>query len=128
MGDMVARIAFGLGGLYDFGLGVIFVLFGPAIYRYEAMTPPNHPAYIQFPALTMMIAGAMFFQVAKNPRANRSIMLYGVALKSSFISVVSWHALHHDMPATWFPYAWIDLVFLILFVTSWWLTGRPTNE
>ena len=37
------------------------------------VTPPNHWAYVQFPAALLVIFGLMFVAIAQDPVANRGI-------------------------------------------------------
>ncbi len=119
------RAVFALSGVYDALLGLTFFLFGYHIYGAFGVPPPNHPGYIQFPALLLVVFGAMFLQIAADPVARRELMLYGMALKVAYCGVVFWHAIKHNMPTMWLPFAWIDVVFLVLFAAAWQST-RPT--
>jgi hypothetical protein len=110
-------------GLYDAILGAAFLLFGPQIFRYAAVTPPNHFGYIHFPALLLIIFGVMFLRIATDPLKNRELMLYGVALKASYCGVVFWYDLATGIPRLWLPWAWADLLFLVLFIIAWLRTG-----
>ena len=122
------KAVFFASGVYDFGLGLLFLLFGLAIYRHVGIAPPNHHFYIQFPALLMMIFGVMFFEVGRNPEGGRNLMLYGAALKASFSALILWHAMRHAMPSFWVPFGWIDAAFLVLFLAAWNATARRTAE
>jgi hypothetical protein len=113
------RIVFAASGLYDGLLGAAFLLYGPAIYQAAAIPPPNHVAYVEFPALLLILFAVMFFRVAQDPLARRELMPYGMGLKASYAGVVLWHAAHHGMPMLWIPFAWTDLAFLILFYAAW---------
>jgi hypothetical protein len=46
-------------------------------------------------------------------------MLYGMALKVSYCSVAFWHQFHGGIPLMFVPWAWADLVFLMLFFVAW---------
>ena len=113
------KALFVIAGFYDVVLGAGFLVFGLDIFRIVRVTPPNHVGYIQFPALLLIIFGAMFFRVAANPLKNRELMLYGMGLKIAYSGVTFWHALHGGIPFFWLPWAWADLGFLILFVIAW---------
>ena len=89
------------------------------IYQAYAVTPPNHNAYVQFPAALLLIFAAMFFRIARDPMANRDLILYGIALKISYCSIAFWYFFTTDIPMMWMPFAWADLVFLGLFLYAW---------
>ena len=120
------KVLFVIAGIYDVALGVAFLFSGLSIFRIAGVTPPSHIGYVQFPALLLIIFGWMFFRVADNPVRNRDVMLYGVALKASYSGVVLGHAVHGRMPMLFLPWAWADLVFLVLFLLAWKQTEKAT--
>ncbi len=121
------RGLFIVAGLYDGILGLAFWLFGPALFDAFNVTPPNHFGYVQFPAMLLVIFGAMFFQVARNPAAHRSLILYGIALKCAYSGIVFYYDFKTGIPHMWIPWAWADIVFLILFIVAW-MHLRPANQ
>jgi hypothetical protein len=64
--------------LYDGLLGLAFVFFPLAIFAYYGVEPPNHPAYVQFPALLLLIFAALFLRIAGNPVKNYHLIPYGI--------------------------------------------------
>jgi hypothetical protein len=106
-------------GIYDGLLGAAFLIAWSALFRYFEVTPPNHPGYVQFPALLLIIFALMFFAVAVDPVRNRNLIPYGVLLKVAYCGTVFWYWFTQGIPNMWKPFAWIDLVFAILFVWSW---------
>ena len=126
MGVRLARLFFGFSALYDLVLGVAFLLFWREIYRLGNVTLPGHPIYIQFPSLLMMIVAVMFFRVAQNPRESRELMLYGAALKASFVGLIFWHTFQHTVPPFWFTFGCLDSVLLAGFLAAWRLTPPPS--
>ena len=128
MNDKLTKTLFVVAGLYDGILGVAFLLFPLAIFAMYGVEPPNHIAYVQFPALLLIIFAAMFFQVARNPVKNRGLILYGCALKISYCSMVFWYQATSVIPDMWIPWAWIDLVFLLLFVFVYRNLGRQAQQ
>lgn len=108
-----------LSALYDGLLGAAFLLFGGALFGYFGVEPPNHMAYIQFPALILLIFAAMFFAVAADPVRNRNLIPYGIGLKLAYSGTVLWYALTGVMPSMWRPFAWADFAFLVLFAVAW---------
>jgi hypothetical protein len=119
MNRKLTRVVFFASGIYDGALGVAFLFFAPDLFRILNVTPPNHFGYVHFGALMLILFAAMFFQIASDPACYRSLILYGAGLKASYTGVVFWHQLHGGLPAFWIPWAWADLVFLILFLAAW---------
>ena len=119
---------FYLSAIYDGGLGLLFLLFWPAVFRWAGVTPPNHGGYVQFPALLLIIFAGLFLQIARDPVKNRDLIPYGIALKIAYSGIVFWHDLTTGVPSMWIWCAWADLVFLILFVTAWTRLGADERS
>ena len=109
------RALFVVGGLYDGVLGLAFLLAGPVIFDHFGVVQPNHPGYVQFSALLLLVFACMFFAVAAKPYANRNLILYGILLKLSYSGIVFYYWLTSGVPAMWKPFALVDLVFAALF-------------
>ena len=109
---------FFIAALYDAVLGGAFVLFWPSIFAHFNITPPNHPGYVQFPGLLLIIFGLIFLRIAGDPDANRSLIPYGIALKIAYSGLVFRYELTSGVPAMWIWCAWIDVAFLLLFVVA----------
>jgi hypothetical protein len=114
--------------LYDAVLGLAFLFFAGSIFQAFAVTPPNHPAYVQFPALLLIIFGAMFFAIARDPVKNRDLIWYGIGLKIAYCGSVFFHQVTGGVPFMWQPWAWADLVFLALFFVAWRSLGAPAAK
>jgi hypothetical protein len=110
---------FTLAALYDGVLGLAFVFFPLAIFAFYGVEPPNHPAYVQFSALLLIIFAAMFARIASDPARHHDLIPYGIALKASYSGLAFWYSATQGIPSMWIPWAWADLVFLILFVIAW---------
>lgn len=109
---------FVVAGLYDGILGLLFVLFPLQLFSLAKVTPPNHVGYVQFPALLLIVFAIMFFSIAKNPLANRSLILYGILLKISYSGVVLFHWFSVTIPPMWVVFAFLDLGFLVMFIVA----------
>jgi len=120
------RILLILSGLYDGLLGVVVVVAPSALFTAFHVTPPNHFGYVQFPALMLIIFGVMFLRAAANPVARRELIAYGIALKASYSGLVFWYQFHGGVPNLWIPWAWADLLFLVLFFLAWRQAGAQT--
>jgi hypothetical protein len=116
---MFNRVLFVIAGLYDGLLGLAFLLFGPRLFAYYQVTPPNHYGYIHFPALLLILFGAMFFRIASDPVRYRDLIPMGIGLKAAYAGTVFYYALNGGLPQMWMPFAWADTGFLLLFVVSW---------
>ena len=114
-----------ISALYDGILGIAFLFFWGAIFQGFGVEPPNHPAYVQFPALLLLIFAAMFFRIANDPIRNRELILYGVGLKVAYSGTAFWYQLTGGIPFMWIPWAWADLVFIVLFLVAWNKLGSP---
>jgi hypothetical protein len=109
---------FYVAAVYDGVLGLAFAFFWPQLFQLFEVTPPNHGGYVQFPALLLLVFGFMFLRIARDPERNRDLIVYGIGLKSAYSGLVFWYQLREGVPTMWVPWAWIDLVFLVLFVAA----------
>jgi hypothetical protein len=102
--------------LYDGALGAAFLLVPGEIYRMTGVTPPNHWAYVQFPASLLVIFALMFVTIARNPVPNRNLVIYGILLKVAYCALAFWYWFADGIPNLWKPFAVIDLITALLFV------------
>lgn len=109
---------FVVSGLYDGVLGLLFLAIPYQLFSMTNIAPPNHIGYIQFPALLLVIFGIMFLNIARDPVANRNLILYGILLKISYCSVVFLNWMQSNIPIMWVVFAFFDLLFLVLFVVA----------
>ena len=119
MNEKLIKPFYIISGLYDGVLGLAFLIAPGAILAMYAVDPPNHMAYVQFPALLLILFGIMFFRIAMDPVKNRDLILYGCGLKVSYCSMVFYYMSTTGVPAMWVPWAYADLVFLVLFIITW---------
>ena len=108
-----------IAALYDGILGLAFLIAPVGIFTMYGVEPPNHMAYVQFPAFLLIIFAVMFYQVARDPVRNRGLILYGCGLKVSYCMLVLVYELTSGISSMWIPWAWADLAFLALFILSW---------
>jgi len=114
---------FWIAAVYDGGLGLLFLLAPESVYRLADVPPPNHWAYVQFPAALLIVFALMFLAIARNPIGNRNMIVYGVLLKVSYCGIAFWYWLSAGIPGLWKPFAVIDLLMGILFLRSLWVLG-----
>jgi len=98
------------------------------VYRVAEVTPPNHWAYVQFPAALLVIFALMFAAIAANPLENRKMIPYGIMLKAAYCGVTFWYWNAEGIPGLWKPFAVIDLVMGFLFLWAFrQLVARSTK-
>jgi hypothetical protein len=124
MNSMWTKSLFLVAAAYDGILGIAYFLFFPQVFAYFQITPPNHPAYVQFPALLVLIFAWMFWRIAGDPVKNRDLIPFGMGLKVAYCGIVFWYAFRGAMWPAFVALAWIDAVFLALFILAWVATGR----
>ena len=117
--NLPMSVFFYLAAAYDGLLGGIFLISPMCIFEHFEVTPPNHAGYVQFPAMLLIIFAILFVNIARNPVANRSLILYGILLKVAYCSVVFYYWFTSGIPIIWKPFAICDLVFIALFILSW---------
>jgi hypothetical protein len=108
-----------IAGLYDFGIGLVFLLFGSQLFDSAGVPQPNHWGYIQFGSLLLVVFGTMFFAVAYDPVANRNLIPYGMLLKLSYTGLVTYYWVTTDCPMLFKPFAVIDGVMFVLFFLAY---------
>lgn len=108
-----------IAAFYDGILALIFLVAHESVFAFFEVTPPNHPAYVAFPALLLLIFSVMFLQIAKDPVRNRGLILYGMGLKVSYAGLAFWYQITMGIPSMWVPWAWFDLVFLVAFAIAY---------
>ena len=125
---MKIRALFGVAAAYDAILGAAFLFAAATLFAKFDVPPPNHPGYVQFPALLLIIFGLMYAAIAKDPIKNKNLIIYGILLKISYCGVISYHWATSDLPNLWKPFCIIDGVFLILFFLAWKSLKEPSEE
>ena len=113
------RLLFAIAGVYDFVIGIAFLVAGPRIFDAAGVPHPNHWGYIQFGALLLIIFGLMFFAVAYDPVANRNLIPYGMLLKVSYTALVAYYWVRGECPTLFKPFAIIDAVMFVLFLLAY---------
>ena len=122
------KALFFIAALYDGALGAVFLLAPGEVYRVADVTPPNHWAYVQFPAALLLIFGLMFAAIAMKPIENRKLIPYGIMLKAAYCGVAFWYWNKEGIPGIWKPFAVTDLLMGFLFVWSYWKLGTRSAE
>jgi hypothetical protein len=115
-------------GIYDFVLGLVYLLAYQPIYEHLGVALPNHPGYVQLNAIFVLIFGLGFLLVARAPERNRDIIKLGVLLKLSYSGLVLTYYFMGNMPWMWVPWAIIDLLFMLSFLAALRVLPAPTVE
>jgi len=116
---------FVVAGIYEVLLGVAFLFFSGEVFARAGVPLPNHMGYLHFPALLLLLFGVLFFRIAGDPRGRRELIPYGMGLKAAYCLTVFYHLLREGIPTLWVPWAWADLVFLLLFFAAWRSVSSP---
>ncbi len=110
-------LLFYVAAVYNLVFGAAFLLAAQPLFDLFKSVPPDHPGYIEFLSLIMMVFATMFYQVARKPEQNRNLIPYAVMLKLSSVGVIMWNwFVNHNMPDIWKPFAIVDLLYLIAMV------------
>ncbi len=109
-------LLFVVAALYDILLGAMFVVVPAYPFNLFGVVPPYHMGFVQFPGARLGIYGLLFASIARDPAANRSLIVYGFLLKVAYCSVTGWYWLTSNISGMWKPFCVIDLVMAVLFV------------
>jgi hypothetical protein len=113
------RKLFVIAGVYDFAIGLAFLIFGPQLFAFAGVPQPNHWGYIQFGSLILTVFGMMFFAVAYDPVTNRNLIPYGMLLKLSYTGLVTYYWVTTDCPLLFKPFAIIDALMFVVFYLAY---------
>ena len=128
MSHIPIRILFAVAAVYDFGVGLVFLVCGPALFEWANIPAPTHWAYVQFASLMLMIFGLMFAAVAVDPVAQRALIRYGLLLKLSYCGLVGYYWITSEVPMLFKPFALIDALMYILFLVSYLKLGKRISD
>ena len=115
---LLASVLFYIAAAYDGILGIVFLEWPMCIFEHFEITPPNHPGYVQFPAMLLIVFAILFVNIARKPVENRSLIFYGILLKVSYCTVVFAYWFTDGIPVIWKPFAVFDLIFIVLFILA----------
>ncbi|MCC7474075.1 MAG: hypothetical protein IT425_01660 [Pirellulales bacterium] len=114
---------FVVAAIYDGVLGVLFLAAAPWLFAQLNVPPPNHMAYVQFPAALLIIFAILFTRIALDPVGNRGQIIYGILLKTAYCGLAFYYWAATDIPWIWKPFAMIDLAMGMLFVVACYAIG-----
>ncbi len=110
---------FWIAALYDGVLGLLFIIAPGYPYELFGVTPPNHMGYVQFPAALLLIFALIFINIARDPVANRGLIIYGILLKAAYCGVCGWYWIATGLPGMWKPFCIVDLLMGLLFILAY---------
>lgn len=118
---MTARLGFYrkfflFAAIYDGLLGLAFFLFYPRIYAWFGITLPNHPGYVQLPALFIAIMGLADYYVYRNMMRNRDIVKIRILMKLAYSLSCFYHYFFGSLPTLWVNIAVFNFVFLVPYI------------
>ncbi len=120
------RLTFVVAALYDFVIGLVFLVAGPTLFEWAGIPAPNHWGYIQFAALMLMIFGLMFVAVAVDPLGQRNLIRYGLLLKLSYCGMVGYYWATSGAPTLFKVFAVTDGLMYGLFLAAYLKLGKLT--
>lgn len=106
------RKFFFFAALYDGLLGLAFFVFYPRIYAWFGITLPNHPGYVQLPALFIAIMGLADYYVYRDIARNRDIVKIRILMKLAYSLSCFYHYFFGSLPTLWVNIAVFNVVFL----------------
>ena len=111
-------VTFYLAALYDGLIGLVGIIAPVQAFRYSGIELPANMIFIQFPALLLIVAAIMFFNLARDPIANKNLIVYAVLFKLVYCVVVFGHAIFGGITFSWLLYAYCDIVFIAAFILA----------
>ena len=115
----ITKIAYLISAIYDFVLGLAFLVIPATLFSVADITPPNHWGYVSFAALVLMIFGIMLYKIYQNPKANKNLIPYSIMLKIAYCAVVFGYFIFDTMPCLWLVFGVFDFIFLLLFIRAY---------
>ncbi len=99
--------------VYDALLGLLFFFFHPQIYAWFGITPPNHPGYVQLPAIFISIMGLADYYVYLDIVRNRDIVKIRILMKLAYSLLCFYHYVFGSLPTLWVNIAVFNVVFIV---------------
>lgn len=119
---MNARRLFTVAALFNLAVGLPMLLAYPFAARLLGLAGPP-TAWFHLTAAIVLVFGYAYWQVARDPVANRPYAVLGVLGKAAFVAVIYAHWLAGDLSPRVAVLVTADLVFALLFVA--WLRAAP---
>ena len=116
MSNKLISALFYVSAVYYGVLGLAFLLAPNYVFDYFRVPPPNHFAYVQFPAMLLLIFALMFSMVGKQPERHIDLILYGILLKLSYCSITAFYWVQGSLPEMWQPFTICDAIMGFLYI------------
>jgi len=120
------RVLFLVAAIYDFVLGIIFLLFYKQAYTFLNITLPVYPMYLQMVAAFVTVMGIAYYFAYLDMYRNIDLVKVGVIFKGVYAVLTSYFYFADLANVVFFWFAIIDVVFLVLFV--WFLASAKKDE
>jgi hypothetical protein len=91
-------------------------LFYPQIYAAFGVTLPNHPGYVQLPALFIAIMGIADYYIYRNIEGNRDMVKIRILMKLAYSLACFYHHFFGALPAMWLDIAIFNFIFIVPYV------------
>ncbi|MFH1400263.1 MAG: hypothetical protein ABIH41_01980 [Nanoarchaeota archaeon] len=114
--DRFFRWLFLIAAIYDFILGILFLLFYKPMYSFFGITLPVYPMYLQMSAAFVMAMGVGYYFVYRNMYRNIDLVKLGVVYKLVYSALTGYFYFAGTANITFFYFAIIDATFLAFFV------------
>lgn len=102
--------------VYDAFLGLGFFLFYERIYSWFVIALPNHPGYVQLPAIFIAIMGLADYFVYLDMARNRDIVKIRILMKLAYSLLCFYHYFFGSLPSLWMNIAVFNVVFIVPYV------------
>jgi len=103
--------------LYDFILGLIFLVFWQFIFDHILKIPqPNYPAFYQAAAAFIFTMGIGFYFVCRNLYRNIDIVKTGIFFKLFYAGISFYYVFVEKMPWLFSVFGFLDLIFIVFFI------------
>lgn len=110
------KTLFLVAAIYDLILGIVFFFFYKNIYHYFNITLPTYPMYLQMSAAFVMAMGVGYYFIYRDIYKNIDLVKLGVVYKLVYSGLTSYFYFKGLANITFFWFAIIDALFLILFI------------
>lgn len=128
MSQAMVKLLFLAAGLYDLLIGLAFLLGGVQLLDAAGVPHPNHWGYLQFAACELVIFGLMFLSISRDPVGQHGLIVYGLLLKVSYVSLTGYYWSRGECPSLFQPFAVIDAVMLVLFLLAYFRPSTATTS
>lgn len=113
--DSLFKAIFLIAAIYDFVLGIAFLIFYKPIFNYFGIALPLYPMYLQMAAAFVFAMGVGYYFIFKNLYKNTDLVKLGIVYKFVYSGLASYFFFAGQAHVIFFWFVIFDLVFLALF-------------